>query len=66
MKINNVQNVQSVRFTGLIKHNKKIPTISLINPTSEDLRKLEEESKKQIEELGLIVIKKVQLAIRKG
>ncbi|MCM1340078.1 MAG: hypothetical protein NC191_10440 [Muribaculaceae bacterium] len=63
MKINNGQNNLPLKFTGFIKCSKKIPTISIINPTPEDLIKLEEKSKTQIEKLGLKIIKEVKLSI---
>lgn len=65
MKIYGIQNNPSLKFSGLIvKNNKKIPTSSIINPTPQDLKVMAEKSKKQLDELGLVLIKEVKLSIK--
>lgn len=66
MKIYAMQNYSPVNFTGLSNKTKIVKTISISNPTPEDLKKLEERSKKQIEKLGLTVIKELKISLGLG
>ena len=63
MRISNVQNCQTVKFTSLFKKVTTVPVLSIKNPTLDDLRKLEEKSKKEREKLGLVIIKEIKLQL---
>ncbi len=63
MKIQMIQNCSSINFTGFLKKPKNFPVNIMENPTEEVLKESEARWQKQIEDLGLVVIKKVKLFV---
>ncbi len=67
MKINMYQNNYPIKFTSFDVCNKKIiKNTTKINPTKEDIKNIEQEMQKQIQEMGLKVIKEVKCILKKN
>ncbi len=66
MKTQRIQSHSPIRFTGLIKSTKTVPANIMINPTKEALKESEARWQKQLEDLGLVVIKEVKLSIKQN
>ncbi len=64
MKTQRIQSYSPIRFTGLIKGTKTVPANIMNNPTKEALKESEARRQKQIEDLGLVVIKEVKLSMK--
>lgn len=60
MKILTVQNSSPICSRGFIKTPKAVPVNIMNNPTEEVLKEAEARMQKQIEDLGLVVIKEVK------
>lgn len=64
MKILTVQKSSPICFNGLIKGSKTVPVHIMKSPTKEMLKEAEIKLQKQIEDLGLVVIKEIKMCMQ--
>lgn len=63
MKIETIQTATPIHYKGLIKSSKAVPVHIMNNPTPEMLKESEMRFKKQMEDLGLVIIKEIKCYI---